>query len=489
MDKKLETIIKEIVREPEIVMLNVKGIFDVINLGDKRINEFVQNKNEYRIAFASIPNTADNFTILDRHFRLSVGMMEIPVKYIDPKEVEKLARFDVWKHLIKENIVEYVDAYDAKEVLLLLRKHKISFRKIIDYLLDDTGKKDERIIDIIRSAIFPIPMYARKQLQQFNNNGFIYTNSGTGKSTTFLRILGYQPASDVTEAGLIGGISSSKNVMSGTLNGSGCEVIDEYPEVKEMPIINKLLSYTESGEATRELCDRIVCRGTKSIFVMGNCHNDDEYNMEKELTRIASGRTLERIGRRYCHVIFGLRYKVVPPSNYSAVVVERLRNIMRSVISLGEGRAVQSMFYCLKWVQEDDSDFNVYMKYLSTLAIYDNIRDYINGLALGFSKLKFAGVKVAVLNNLDALVLCDDDRKLKPIMKRILNEAKFQYEKFKEANIESFSFLKESPKSVCLRMMKDNKTKEEIVSSLNISERTYFRYRQAVLGEEKRAKK
>jgi DNA-directed RNA polymerase specialized sigma subunit len=129
------------------------------------------------------------------------------------------------------------------------------------------------------------------------------------------------------------------------------------------------------------------------------------------------------------------------------------------------------------------------MKNLSTMPVYDGIKDYINGLALGFSKLKFAGVKVAVLNNLDALVLCDDDKKLEPIMKSILDEAVFQYEKFKESNMESFSFLKESPKIACLRMMKENKTQEEISNVLNISRSTYFRYKQVVLGEENKAKK
>lgn len=488
MDKKLEDIIKETVKEPEVVLLHVKNIIDVITLNKKHADNFVQSKNEYRIAFASIPNTADNFTVLDRHFRLSVGMMEIPAKYIDSKKLEKLSRFDTWKHLIKENIVEYVDAYDAKKILLLLRKHKIAFKQIIDYLLDDTGKKDERILDIIRSVMFPIPMYARRQLQQFNNNGIIYTNSSTGKSTTFLRVLGYQPAGDVTEAGLLGGINASRQVMAGTLNGIGCEIIDEYPEARETPIINKLLSYTESGEVTRELCDKIVCRGTKSIVIMGNCHQNDEHSLHAELTRIASGRTLERIGRRYCHIIFGHRYDVVPPVNFSAAIVERLRNIVRSVIFAGEGRAVQCFFYCLDWVQQDDLEYNTYMKNLSTMPVYDGIKDYINGLALGFSKLKFAGVKVAVLNNLDALVLCDDDKKLEPIMKSILDEAVLQYEKFKESNMESFSFLKESPKIACLRMMKENKTQEEISNVLNISRSTYFRYKQAVLGEEKKAK-
>lgn len=488
MHKKLEKIIKEIVKEPEVVVLNVRNIFDVVSLGEKKVSDFVHNKNEYRIAFANIPNTADNFTILDRHFRLSIGTTEIPAKYIDLKEIEKLSRFDTWKHMIKENIVEHVDAYDAREILLLMRKHKIPFRKLVSYLLDDTGKKDERILDIVRSVVFPIPMYARKQLQQFNNNGFIYTNSSTGKSTTFLRVLGYQPASNVTEAGLIGGISSSKNVMTGSLNGIGVEVIDEYPETADFPIVNKLLSYTESGEVTRELCDRIICRGTKSIFVMGNCHNGDEYNLEKELVRIASGKTLERIGRRYCHIIFGLRYKVVSPLNYSVAVVERLRNIVKSVISVGEGKVVRSLFYCMSWIQEDDEDYRTRMKCLSTLAIYDNIKDYISGLALGFSRLKFAAVKVAALDNLDALVLCDDDSKLKPIMKRILREAKLQYEKFKEYNFESFNFLKESPKTACLRMIGENKTREEIMSVLKLPIATYYRYRQTVLGEEKKAK-
>lgn len=488
MDKKLENVIKENVKEPEVVMLHIKNIVDVITLNKKQVNDFVQSKNEYRIAFASIPNTTDNFTVLDRHFRLSVGMMEIPAKYIDSKKLEKFSRFDTWKHLIKENVVEYVDAYDAKKILLLLRKHKIAFRKIIDYLLDDTGKKDRRILDIVRSVIFPIPMYVRKQLQQFNNNGIIYTNSSTGKSTTFLRVLGYQPAGNVTEAGLLGGISSSKQVMAGTLNGTGCEIIDEYPETKEVPIINKLLSYTESGEATRELCDRIVCRGTKSIFIMGNCHQNDEHSLNRELTRIASGRTLERIGRRYCHVIFGLRYNVVPPANYSVAVIERLRNIVRSVMFAGEGRAIQSIFYCLNWVQEDDLDYSVRMKSLTAFAVYDDIKDYVSGLSLGFSKLKFAAVKVAVLNNLDALVLCNDDKKIKLIMEGILSEAKSQYEKFKEYNLESFSFLKESPKAACFRMIREHKTQEEINDVLGIPRSTYFKYRQAVLGEDKKAK-
>jgi hypothetical protein len=53
--------------------------------------------------------------------------------------------------------------------------------------------------------------------------------------------------------------------------------------------------------------------------------------------------------------------------------------------------------------------------------------------------------------------------------------------------MESFSFLKESPKIACFRMMKDNKTREEIMSSLNLPMATYYRYRQAVLGEEKKA--
>lgn len=477
MNKKFEGVIRELVKEPKTMILNIIGIRDIVDL-TRGSDDIVCNERSYRIANAVIPNTTDYFLIYDENFQLSVGMAEICVQYINEEDVKKLSRYDTWKDMIRENLVKYVSTYEPNALLKRMKRRKITFREVVDYLVDDTGKKDRKITELIKSTMLPIPMYMRKRFQPFNNHAIILTNSGVGKSTAYERVLGIQPSTGVTEAGLVGGCNLSKEVTVGSLNGVGVEVIDEFPE-RDTSIVNKLLTYTESGETIRKLVSMIVCRGTKSIVMMGNCTNTDEYHLNSELVKLATGRTLERVGRRYCQLLYGRNFDIVSAEDYSPDVIEKLRGIVGSIVNANEKKIIDAMLYCLAWVQQDDKDYENHFRGLGRLTKYDNLRDFFLGCSLHSKRLKFGAVKVAILDNLDMLVLSKGKKKT-AILRKILADAKKQYERFKDDNYESFNFIKETRKSQVIGLLRSGKSMSEIQTITGVPDRTFFRYQREV---------
>jgi len=475
---RIEQIIDEI-EEPKTVTITVSDIQDLHKVTTHPSNK-VTTKTEYRLLIARFLNSKEIIRIVDPDYVISTGMHELCIKPIP--QPQNLFNFSSWQtpknKLISPTIYEKTSIYDTKEMFAHLKKNNLTFKELLTFLIDDTTIKDERIIDLVKSSLLLIPLSLREIWQPFNNHAFVLTNTSAAKSTSFYRVNGIEPTSDVTHAGLIGGFTKDKGIRAGSLNGSGNFPVDEFPEQRN-PIFNQILNYTVHGETIRTLVEPIECRGTKSLIFLGNSEEGicTGKELKEKIIGLATGKTLGRIGSRFCHIYYGNDFNIVTPTHSNYTVVKKARIMCKDIINQNASLIMAFIDHKIfhEWLSIPDKKYFQLFEYLASLTTFSDLNDFLLGHRYAVPKIKFASIKLALLDNLEIII--ENPNPSIDVRKEVLSYAQIQYEKFKSYNIKSFAFLEENKKTQVLKLLQDKVPIPTIITKTGISRATIFRWK------------
>jgi len=481
--KKLERLVRK-VKSHATMILNITDLVDVYKIEGS--GNVLSSGPLYRVAFSNIPNAQDVFTILDKGFNMDRGVNEITVKKVPTSAISKLRKYDTWKDQKVGEMVKRIDPFDSKFIFEQLFNLGLDWSDCVNYLIDDTGKKDERIKNVFKAQYMPLPMEPGVW-QQFNNHSIILSNSGVGKTVSSQRLTGQPTVTTPTIPGLIGSEASSPDggigTTKGLLSGTGLISIDEFPEA-DNPIVNDLLNYIDQGLVIRGIRTPVRCEGVKCIQFLGN--SDYKYSgasLLKNIICLSTGKTLSRVGRRFAHVLYGNDFRVVTPQVSDMKVVAKIRNMITSITNQ-HSRTIHSLFKkSIRWIQTPDKEYKDIMLEMSQLSKEVKIQEFMRGLSMSAPRIKLGAVKWAMLDNLDKITFSRKLGGAKTIHKNIiLPEALINYEKLKGYNFISFGFVEEGQKGVFKEMYSEGADIEYIAFLLNKSTSTLYRWRKDLFG-------
>jgi len=432
-------------------------------------------KPNYDFLYAKPPR-ADKieFTIIDPSFSMSIGRNEICLRSVNKNSKKTEKKFPNLSNMeVKQELCIKIQEYNVRKVLRELKDKKILWKEILDYILDDTGTKDQAIKDVSKSVLLPMPLFDVSLFQQFNNHAFIITNTGVAKTTTFIRS-GVHTSSDWSVPGLFG--TFDKQHIPGFLSGSGPAIFDEFNEAEsheKTHIVNHLLNYLQQGIADRKKKGMSPCYGTKSIVFMGNCNTNMDYDdFLRTISFLTSKDKLDRIGRRFCHLLYG-EYKQVKPTSFDHFALIHSRLFMNSLLFEVKSKLPSCIMYSLKWAQIDDKEYKKEINKMLRYVRADYIEDYMRGMKGAISNLKMAGIKAALMDNLDSLVTGS----VKNVMKEsVMPDAEEYYRRFKAYNLKSISHFIDKVKFNAFNLYESGKSISEIAAEIHRSPETIYKW-------------
>jgi hypothetical protein len=422
----------------------------------------------YRIAFATLPNSNTFLTIYDDKFRINKGFCELALKFAPKNFASKLENYASWKPAQSGDIFMVTEPFDVEEMMRGLK-----WGKVLNFLVDDTGMKSPALTDIGKSTL----IYSSDQ--RLNNHSIILTNSNTGKSTTFENITGSEPATDVSEAGMFGSVEQSSKgqyrPIVGFLDGDGVAIFDEFPEYS-YSVINRMLNYLESGRTSRMLVVPVDCVGSKTVVFLGNYENLHEREFIKSIIGLATGKTLDRVGRRFAHIIFDeLNTLTKEPIDEQKML--ECRMIVRYSVDYAKPKIDKVFAKSRAWMGVADDGYKKDVMEMVDLCKDDKAKNFLRGCSLQSPRLKCAAVKRAIIEHLDRLILLPfRDAYNKFIKPDIL----VFYEKFKRYNIESFYNFKYDRIVYFRKNYHDGMTEVELevlAKKIGVSLRTLYRWK------------
>lgn len=453
---------KIVIEKRKLIPILVKNYVDVCRTFSNNKSENIEKG--YRVCFCEVPNTNILYTVIDKNFIVQRGITNLCLNNTVNSQVEKLKGYDEWKNKRLGKVMIRVDMLDAKKEF----KKIDNWKEKLDNFIDDNKTKDKRLKDIIKSHI--IHLNFDTNLQKYNNHSIILTNSGVGKTESYYRINGVIPSRDVTVVGLLGGIDKDRLAKRGQLNGSGNATYDEFPEMQSA-ILQHLLNYLEQGESNRELIDFIECKGTKCLQFLGNCDFVTEEEFKKNIKGLSEGQ-LERIGRRFAHILFGEFNTVEKSTNISEKEITYTRNLISSTQNQFRGRIDKIIYENTIKFFHNDKDYTKNIEFINNYTIFPDIKSFLQGCQLNCERLQMGALKASIIDNLDLIV----SKFNKETKEKIRNDAKEYYTKFKQYNIESFqNFL--SPKKIEFeKLIKKGINEESICIKLDIGHTTYVNW-------------
>jgi len=477
LDRVLKRLIKNIKMKP-VNSLDVKEYLNIYNIN---LNEKVKNSLEirplYRVCFATTLNGEDVFTIFDPEMSVDRGRNELALEIMKRSNViikdgrRVLPNQESWKDRTQGKLVKACPKLNAKEFFEMIKTFKTTWLDFLNYLIDDTGKKDERIINIAKATYLTAPEI-NNFFASINNHSLIVSNSGVGKSTTFSRLTGKQPETDYSIPGLIGTIVDNK-VTGGSLNGRGLYVFDEFPQTNEARsmVVASLLNYMESGETIRDLAQRIYCKGVKTLVFLGNIPREyNEKNFEEILMKLAGQDAFQRVGRRMAHILFRPDFKEVNPSYENVTYVNFLRYVLESAVSQNLAKIRKIYTHFNDWILEEDRTYIDTIKSYSKYSSFKLVLQFLEGNARAYSRIKNGALKWAILENLDKI--CTDEMSFDDLLSYLEVETFAKYEILKGYNYESYEFLLEGKKAKVIELHKSGKSEAQIADELEISDKT-----------------
>jgi DNA-binding CsgD family transcriptional regulator len=477
LDKVLNRLVKTI-KMKHVNVIDVKEYLNVYDVDlDKNIKNSISIRPLYRVCFATTMNGEDIFTIYDSDMVIERGKNEIAMEIIKRSGVlikdghKALANQDSWKDRAQGKLVKSCLKLDVKDFFEMIKAFKVAWVDFLNYLIDDTGKKDERIINVAK-ATYLSACEINNFFASINNHSLIVSNSGVGKSTTFSRLTGRQPETDYSIPGLIGTVQEGR-ITGGSLNGKGLYVFDEFPQTNESRsmVVASLLNYMESGETIRDLAQRIYCKGAKTLVFMGNIPRDwNEKNFEEVLLKLAGQDAFQRVGRRMAHILFRPDFKEINPSHENVVYVNFLRYVLESAVSQNQQKIKKIYTQFNRWLLEEDKSYIDTIKSFSKYSSFKLVGQFLDGNSRAYSRIKNGALKWALIENLDKI--CSDEISFKELVSYLRVETNNRYEILKRYNYESYEFLLEGKKAKVVELHKSGKSDAQIADELEISDHT-----------------
>jgi hypothetical protein len=421
----------------------------------------------YRIAFATLPNSNTFLTVYDERFRINKGLCEVALNFAPKNFASKLENYASWKPAQAGDIFIVTEPFDVEEMMKGLK-----WGKILNFLVDDTGMKSPVLTDIAKSVLIPSPD------QRVNNHSIILTNSNTGKSTTFENITGSEPATDVSEAGMFGSAEQSGKgfrAIVGFLDGEGTAIFDEFPEY-EKTVVNRMLNYLESGRTSRMLVVPVECVGSKTVVFLGNYDNLNEGQFIKSVMGLATGKALDRVGRRFAHVIFDeLNTLTKKPIDEQKMLESRM--IVRYAVDFAQPMIDKVFKKSKVWARAIDEEYKKDVLEMAELCRDDRAKDFLHGCSIQSPRLKCAAVKRAVIEHLDKLILLPFKEAYEKFIKPDFENF---YGRFKRYNLESFYNFKYDKVVLFRKEYREGMTEEELqalAKKIGVSRATLYRWK------------
>jgi len=477
-----EKVIARLIQDIKMKPVNVIDIKEYLNIYEINTSEKVRNTLEikplYRVCLGMTMSGEDTFTIYDAEMITEYGRNElsfgiIKVKAGVPiKDGNKTLKNQDWANRIKGKLIKICDKMNAKEFFQQLEKYNMPWTQVLDYLIDDTGKKDERLMNIAKATYLPSSEMTN-EYATINNHSLIVSNSGIGKSATFSRLTGKQPSTDYSIPGLIGTVTQQSTIVGGNLNGKGLYVFDEFPQTTEArsQVVASLLNYMESGETTRDLAMKVHCKGAKTLIFMGNIPREyNEKNFEETILKLAGQDAFQRVGRRLAHVLYRQDFKELNPGHENIKFVNFIRYALESAISQNQDqiRKITSLFR--KWIYQEDMQYVNSIKSYAKYSSYRLVAQFLEGNSRSYSRIKNGALKWTILQHLDKI--CLQKIPFKELLSFLRVETYQMYDILKRYNYESYEFLLEGKKAIVIGMFKEGKLESQIAKELEITDHT-----------------
>jgi len=399
--------------------------------------------------FCILPKSENELVAIDPMFRIDRGTSLLTLKRITQNPSTLKRRLTKISSRLEQSsgyVHEVTDAYCMKKVFQFMKDNNIAWRRVIRFLLDTTSTqdKDERIVDLAISSLYPLPLKEYFLWQKFNNHAIVLTNSGVAKSTTYEQA-GFNPSCDYSIPGMIGSVIEGKATV-GSLAGTGAFVLDEFtkPELREHgELITYLLNLLESGFTKRTLQQNVDCISTKQVLFFGNCRTNkpDGYSFMNELVRIATEHTPERVGRRFAHIYYGSDFTKVPAqvSTFDdKVLLIAIRLMINSAVNQSEPKTQRILHAAQHWLSEPDNEYEhevlSLLKYIEITAL----KEFLMGCSRNAIRLRMAGLKWSIISNLDIIVM---EESLAKVYSKVMEDANAAYIRFKSYNMKSYQFM------------------------------------------------
>lgn len=436
----------------------------------------------YRIAFATLPNSNQALTIYDKSFKVEKGFNEIALKCPPKNFLISLEKHEVWdKEMHGGQIYVRTSPIDIHEALSCIR-----WRDYLENFIDDTGKKSQIIKDLAKINLIP---YKRQNL---NPHAIILTNSGTAKSTTFSKIMGEEPASSTSEAGMFGSVeevNGQRRPIVGSLAGEGMAVFDEFPDIK-YTLVNRMLNYLETGETIRKLVVEINCSGSKTVTFLGNYTELTEEDFMKNIVGLATEKALDRVGRRFGFIIFNELPKIDKSRDFDLDETSQQRSIIKYAVEHASRKIDSIMKNARKWMGEQDSEYEMKVLDIKKMCADERVKHFLEGCMMQTPRIKCGAAKLTIIENLDLII---SSKSLKTLYKQVLKpQIEANYDKLKQYNLDSFLNFKHE-KFLKFKIDYEEKTKDGYVMSYDefknfirahdISERTGYNYKDKITGD------
>lgn len=455
LKKKKVVIIKDITDKVNQVMVSkYTNVYDI-----QTCSSTLQYKPDYRIVYASLPNSQTKFTVFDKNFEIERGFNELCFKRIGSNKVkDMLSKNNV---IIEGELVEPTLPFDVKEEI-----EKIGWDRLIRYISDDTDSKDKRIIDLFLS------FYVNCPRQDINNHAIILTNPGTGKSHTCERMFGEEPTTDVSVPGLLGTAQHHKDnwiVIPGALDGKGVAFFDEFPD-NDRAIVHRLLNYLANGEEKRAIVTDVKCKGTKTVVFMGNYSTLSDKDFKKSLVGLATSEALSRVSRRFAHIIYGW-FETVKKKGEKQKKVDKYRIIITYALRKAEKKINSFFNFSSNWILEPDEEYVEVIENIRKGVGSDSIRAFLEGYKLHIPNLRASAIKRAIIGNLPLFL---ERTSCEKIYEQIKPEIDYFYNRFKQMNIDSAVNFQHRKKKRFHELVEKGKSVEEICKEIQISEVTYY---------------
>lgn len=332
-------------------------------LGSGNINVYIVTNPKKVIQYGEqtlfIKKTDPRSLLIPDRNKLEDMAKDLKIEIYNQEEVEKDGKFKKEK-VPKSNLALWTDimAKDEKNPMFFeldtaippeefdiwinkVEQHDID--KMIDMHLSDGLEVDNRLLYVAKALI---PEFdhglSPDKVMPYNPHGLIFTNSKVGKSTMISRVSIKYDRAKITR---LFGFSTADDISSGDLNGLNYPIsLDEIQEEKDEGIFNQILSFEETGMARIGVGkETIVCKGTSSIYYMGNPISvlGGKYvgfesidsslllkfdNMLKKLTN-----NFNAFGSRKAFVLFGKDFKEVSGNAIDEVILDEYSALVQEI--------------------------------------------------------------------------------------------------------------------------------------------------------------
>ncbi len=223
-----------------------------------------------------------------------------------------------------------------------------------------------------------------------------------------LNLLGREPIIDPTEAGAIGSYNQGKYgsvLKKGFLDGEGFPVILDEINTNDRPLIQKLLTYLETGKVTRGLKEPITICGTKTIVLNSNPANDDLVSsLALFIKVVCTADHPKRIGRRFGFLLLGNDYKKVDDRDADSSLRDEVRRVIETVVHQYDRKIKRMINDNMDWIKKPEPTLEKEIMDYAKSIPNRLVSDFVEGQSYScIKKLKTSATRYVVLKQLDSV--------------------------------------------------------------------------------------